>query len=115
MRILRLPALWRGFAWAAMTCLRKPSADAIIRAFSIFSNSIVHWHSWFFYDNSGEYPRLVAYGERDQEFLVNDSAIWHNIKKAMTVKEKQRDKIAEAFSNPETITRALSQAFEMLY
>jgi hypothetical protein len=27
----------------------------------------------------------------------------------MTVKEKQRDKIAEAFSNPETITRALSQ------
>jgi hypothetical protein len=27
----------------------------------------------------------------------------------MTVKEKQRDKIAEAFSNPEIITRALSQ------
>jgi hypothetical protein len=27
----------------------------------------------------------------------------------MTVKEKQRDKIAGAFSNPETITRALSQ------
>jgi hypothetical protein len=27
----------------------------------------------------------------------------------MKVKEKQRDKIAEAFSNPETITRALSQ------
>ena len=27
----------------------------------------------------------------------------------MIAKEKQRDKIAEAFSNPETITRALSQ------
>ena len=27
----------------------------------------------------------------------------------MKIKEKQRDKIAEAFSNPETITRALSQ------
>jgi hypothetical protein len=27
----------------------------------------------------------------------------------MTVKEKQRDKIAEAFSNPETITKALSR------
>jgi hypothetical protein len=27
----------------------------------------------------------------------------------MAVKEKHRDKIAEAFSNPETITRALAQ------
>jgi hypothetical protein len=27
----------------------------------------------------------------------------------MIVKEKQRDKIAEAFSNPETITKALSE------
>jgi len=27
----------------------------------------------------------------------------------MAVKEKHRDKIAEAFSNPETITRALTQ------
>jgi hypothetical protein len=27
----------------------------------------------------------------------------------MTVKEKQKDKISEAFSNPETITRALSR------
>jgi len=37
--------------------------------------------TWFFYDNSGSEPRLVACGEREQELLVNDSAIWHNIKK----------------------------------
>jgi predicted ABC-type ATPase len=46
--------------------------------------------SWFFYDNSGEDPCLVAYGERDQEFLVNDSAIWHNIKKNYDSKRKTK-------------------------
>jgi predicted ABC-type ATPase len=37
--------------------------------------------TWFFYDNSGSEPRLAACGEREQELLVNDSAIWHDIKK----------------------------------
>jgi predicted ABC-type ATPase len=46
--------------------------------------------SWFFYDNSAEDPRLVAYGEHDQEFLVNESAIWHNIRKNYASKRKPK-------------------------
>jgi len=46
--------------------------------------------SWLFYDNSGEDPRLVAYGEQDREFLVNDSAIWHNIKENYDSKRKTK-------------------------
>jgi predicted ABC-type ATPase len=46
--------------------------------------------SWFFHDNSGEEPRLVAYGEHDQEFLVNELAIWHNIKKNYASKRKTK-------------------------
>jgi predicted ABC-type ATPase len=46
--------------------------------------------SWFFYDNSREEPRLVAYGEHDQEFLANESAIWHNIKKNHASKRKTK-------------------------
>jgi predicted ABC-type ATPase len=46
--------------------------------------------SWFFYDNSGEDPRLIAYGEQYQEFLVNDSAIWHNIKENYDSKRKTK-------------------------
>jgi predicted ABC-type ATPase len=44
---------------------------------------------WVFYDNSGEDPRLVAYGERNRELPVNDSAIWHNIKKHYASKNKE--------------------------
>jgi predicted ABC-type ATPase len=47
-------------------------------------------NSWVFYDNSGEDPRLVAYGEHEQEILVNDSAIWHNIKKNYDSKRKTK-------------------------
>jgi hypothetical protein len=43
---------------------------------------------WFFYDNSGSEPCLIAYGEKEQELLVNDSAIWHNIKKKYGSKRK---------------------------
>ncbi|MBF0558513.1 MAG: AAA family ATPase [Nitrospirae bacterium] len=36
--------------------------------------------TWFFYDNSGaESPKLLAYGEKKQSLIVNDSVIWHNI------------------------------------
>lgn len=44
--------------------------------------------TWFFYDNSGSEPCLIAYGEKEQELLVNDSAIWHNIKKKYGSKRK---------------------------
>jgi len=46
--------------------------------------------SWVFYDNSGEDPRLVAYGEQKRELLVNDSAIWHNITKYYDSKKKTK-------------------------
>jgi predicted ABC-type ATPase len=44
--------------------------------------------TWFFYDNSGSEPCLIAHGEKEQELLVNDSAIWHNIKKRYGSKRK---------------------------
>lgn len=45
--------------------------------------------TWFFYDNSGAWkPRLLAYGEKEQSLLVNDSLLWHNIKKTYGSKGK---------------------------
>lgn len=36
--------------------------------------------AWFFYDNSGEgKPRLIAYGKKEKNLLVNDPSLWHNI------------------------------------
>lgn len=37
--------------------------------------------SWFFYDNSGEEPRLIAYSDKEHGLIVNNSVIWHNIEK----------------------------------
>ena len=45
--------------------------------------------TWFFYDNSGPWkPRLVAYGEKEQRLLVNDSLLWHNIEETYGNKGK---------------------------
>lgn len=45
--------------------------------------------TWFFYDNSGAgEPRLLAYGEREQNLVVNDPVIWHNIAENYGSKEK---------------------------
>ncbi|MDP2167276.1 MAG: zeta toxin family protein [Thermodesulfovibrionales bacterium] len=44
--------------------------------------------TWFFYDNSGSEPRLLASGEKEQSLIVNDSDIWHNIKENYDRKEK---------------------------
>jgi predicted ABC-type ATPase len=44
--------------------------------------------TWYFYDNSGKEPKLVAYGERLSESFVKDEKIWHNIKVTYEQKEK---------------------------
>ena len=45
--------------------------------------------TWFFYDNSGGgNPRLLAYGEKEKSFLVNNPFLWHNIEEAYGNKEK---------------------------
>jgi len=44
--------------------------------------------AWFFYDNSGAEPSLVAYGEQERELLVNNPAIWHTIKEKYGSKRK---------------------------
>jgi len=38
-------------------------------------------NKWYFYDNSGDEPRLVAYGEDMDKIVVKNKAIWHNITK----------------------------------
>lgn len=44
--------------------------------------------TWFFYDNSGSSPLLIAYGEHEHELLVNDLSIWHNLKENYGTKRK---------------------------
>ena len=34
---------------------------------------------WFFYDNSGAEPRLIAHGGRGKKLVAIDEIIWHNI------------------------------------
>jgi predicted ABC-type ATPase len=34
---------------------------------------------WFFYDNSAEEPRVIAYCDQEYGLVVNNSVIWHNI------------------------------------
>lgn len=44
--------------------------------------------TWFFYDNSGEEPRLIAYYDQEHGLVVNNSVIWHNIEEAYDSKGK---------------------------
>ena len=44
--------------------------------------------TWFFYDNSGAEPRLIAYCDQEHKLVVNDSNIWHNITEKYVNKEK---------------------------
>ncbi len=44
--------------------------------------------TWFFYDNSGEEPALIAYCDLKQGLVVNDSGIWHNIEETYGSKRK---------------------------
>jgi len=44
--------------------------------------------TWFFYDNSGEEPRLIAYCDQEHGLVVNNSAIWHNIEETYGGKGK---------------------------
>jgi predicted ABC-type ATPase len=37
--------------------------------------------SWFFYDNSGAEPRLIAHGGQKVKKVVIDEVIWHNIER----------------------------------
>ncbi len=34
---------------------------------------------WYFYDNSGAEPRLIAHGGQDRRLVAIDEMIWHNI------------------------------------
>lgn len=43
---------------------------------------------WYFHDNSGDEPRLIAYGEDTGTSVVKNKAIWHNIKKIYEGKSK---------------------------
>ncbi|MEK6527761.1 MAG: zeta toxin family protein [Nitrospirota bacterium] len=36
--------------------------------------------SWFFYDNSGAEPRLIAREDQEKNLVVNNPVIWHNIR-----------------------------------
>jgi len=51
--------------WASHNDLKKE--------FGLFADT------WFFYDNSGGEPRLVASGEHEQEIVVFDQILWHTI------------------------------------
>jgi predicted ABC-type ATPase len=44
--------------------------------------------TWDLYDNSGPKPRLVAFRDGEKGMIVNDSMIWHNIKKKYEKKRK---------------------------
>ncbi len=44
--------------------------------------------TWFFYNNSGEEPRLIAYCDQEHGLVVNNSVIWHNIEEAYGDKGK---------------------------
>jgi predicted ABC-type ATPase len=37
--------------------------------------------AWFFYDNSGAEPRLIAHGGQSGKLVVIDDIIWHNIER----------------------------------
>jgi predicted ABC-type ATPase len=37
--------------------------------------------TWFFYDNSAEEPRAIAYYDQKHGLVVNNSVVWHNIVK----------------------------------
>ena len=43
---------------------------------------------WYFYDNSGDEPRLIAYGEDTDKIVVKNKAIWHNITRTYDGKSK---------------------------
>lgn len=45
--------------------------------------------TWDLYDNSGPKPRLVAFCDEEKGMIVNDSIIWHNIKKKYEEKKKK--------------------------
>jgi predicted ABC-type ATPase len=44
--------------------------------------------TWDLYDNSGPKPRMIAFCDEGQDIIVNDSIIWHNIKKKYDKKRK---------------------------
>jgi predicted ABC-type ATPase len=43
---------------------------------------------WFFYDNSAEEPRVIAYCDQEYGLVVNNSVIWHNIIEIYGTQEK---------------------------
>ncbi len=45
-------------------------------------------NKWYFYDNSGDEPRLIAYGEDMNKIVVKNKVIWHNIEKTYDGKSK---------------------------
>lgn len=45
--------------------------------------------TWYFYDNSEEAPKLVAYGKGTKEHIVKNKTIWHNIVKQYGKKERR--------------------------
>lgn len=44
--------------------------------------------TWDLYDNSGSKPKMIASCDEEQDMIVNNSIIWHNIKKKYDKKRK---------------------------